>query len=54
MKYISGPSGLDPYADRYRCSTDDGMTCDLVRDRGVWVLERVWGAGAMVLVLCNF
>ncbi len=34
--------GLGPYDDRYRCSTDTGITCDLVQYRGTWTLERIW------------
>jgi len=34
--------GLDPYRLRYRCITDMGMDCDLVKEKGNWILERVW------------
>ena len=34
--------GLNPYADRYRCTTDDGIVCDLVQEQGTWLIERVW------------
>ncbi|SHK78936.1 hypothetical protein [Desulforamulus aeronauticus] len=34
--------GRDPYADCYRCVTDDGIDCDLVKEKGSWLIERVW------------
>lgn len=34
--------GLDPYKERYRCYTDINLDCDLVEERGQWLLERVW------------
>lgn len=34
--------GLDPYQTRYRCTTDSSIDCDLVHEKGIWVLERVW------------
>ncbi|MDH7577871.1 MAG: hypothetical protein QHH75_08625 [Bacillota bacterium] len=32
----------NPYISRFRCETEQGMVCDLVREREEWKLERVW------------
>ncbi|SFR12509.1 hypothetical protein SAMN05660706_12541 [Desulfoscipio geothermicus DSM 3669] len=39
------PSRWEPWRDlipRYRCETRQGMVCDLVKNYGQWILERVW------------
>lgn len=38
----NGPYLQNCYLPRYRCETDRGLSCDLVKDKKGWVLERVW------------
>lgn len=39
---VNGPYLQNCYLPRYRCETDRGLSCDLVKDKKGWVLERVW------------
>jgi len=34
-KRLAGPP-------RYKCETQQGMICDLIKDEYGWILERVW------------
>lgn len=38
----NGPYLRNYHLPRYRCETDKGLSCDLVRDETGWKLERVW------------